>query len=271
MRRSCLLLGQSRTAWYYKPTRPALDAPLTKRIQEIAQTRVRYGARRIHILLRREGWKINHKRVHRLYVLAGLNLRSKRPRRRKAAADRLERPELTAPNQSWSMDFVSDALFDGRRFRGLTVVDNFSRECLAIVVGQSLRGEDVAETLERLRAVRGNPKRVQADNGPEFISIVLDRWAYDHGITIDFSRPGKPTDNAFIESFNGSFRDECLNAHWFLSLDDACEKIESWRNDYNHFRPHSSIGDAAPAVFAKAFRTPKRPPKSQPAAGTESG
>jgi len=244
---------------------------LTKRIQEIAQTRVRYGARRIHILLRREGWKINHKRVHRLYVLAGLNLRSKRPRRRKAAAARLERPELTAPNQSWSMDFVSDALFDGRRFRGLTIVDNFSRECLAIVVGQSLRGEDVVQTLERLRVVRGDPQRVQADNGPEFISMVLDRWAYDHGITIDFSRPGKPTDNAFIESFNGSFRDECLNAHWFLSLEDACEKIESWRSDYNHFRPHSSIGDAAPAVFAKAFRTPKNPPKSQPVAGTKTG
>jgi putative transposase len=244
---------------------------LTQRIQEIAQARVRYGARRIHILLRREGWKVNHKRVHRLYVVAGLNLRSKRPRRRKAAADRLDRPQLTAPNQSWSMDFVSDALFDCRRFRGLTVVDNFSRECLAIEVGQSLKGEDVVATLERIRAARGNPDRVQADNGPEFISVVLDRWAYDHGITIDFSRPGKPTDNPFIESFNGSLRDECLNAHWFLSLEDAREKIESWRMDYNHFRPHSSIGDTAPAEFAKTFRTTTRAPKSPPLAGTKTG
>lgn len=270
-RRACAVLKQARTTWRYTPTRPLLDAPLTKRIQEIAQTRIRYGARRIHILLRREGWKVNHKRVHRLYVLAGLNLRSKRPRRRKAAAARLERPVLTAPNQSWSMDFVSDALFDGRRFRTLTVVDNFSRECLAIVVGQSLRGEEVVATLDRLRSDRGEPQRVQADNGPEFISLVLDRWAYDHGITIDFSRPGKPTDNAFIESFNGSFRDECLNTHWFLSLDDAREKIEKWRMDYNCFRPHSSIGDTAPAVFAKTFRVTPNSPNSQLSAGTKTG
>lgn len=265
------MLKQSRAAWHYRAKRPKLDAPLTRRIQEIAQARVRYGARRIHILLRREGWKVNHKRVHRLYVLAGLNLRAKRPRRRKAAADRLERPELTAPNQSWSMDFVSDALFDGRRFRGLTVVDNFSRECLAIAVGQSLKGDDVVATLESVRLCRGSPKRIQADNGPEFISIVLDRWAYDHAITIDFSRPGKPTDNPFIELFNGSFRDECLNAHWFLSLEDAREKIESWRMDYNHFRPHSSIGDAAPAEFANTFRTSQKPPNSPPSAGTRTG
>ena len=244
---------------------------MTQRIQEIAQARVRYGAGRIHVLLRREGWKVNHKRVHRLYVLAGLNLRAKRPHRRKAAADRLERPELTAPNQSWSMDFVSDALFDGRRFRGLTVVDNFTRECLAIEVGQSLKGDDVVAVLERLRIKRGSPQRIQADNGPEFVSIVLDRWAYDHGITIDFSRPGKPTDNPFIESFNGSFRDECLNAHWFLSLEDAREKVESWRMDYNHFRPHTSIGDAAPAVFAKAFRASKKPSKSPSSVGARTG
>jgi len=265
------VLKQSRAALAYRSKRPLLDAPLTRRIQEIAQARVRYGARRIHILLRREGWKVNHKRVHRLYVLAGLNLRSKKPRRRKAAADRLKRPTLSAPNQSWSMDFVSDALFDGRRFRALTVVDNFSRECLAIVVGQSLRGEEVVQTLDRLRRKRGKPQRVQADNGPEFVSVVLDRWAYDHGVTIDFSRPGKPTDNAFIESFNGSLRDECLNAHWFLSLVDAREKIETWRKDYNHFRPHSSIGDVTPAAFAKAFRTSKKSPKSQTSGGTKTG
>ncbi len=253
-------MRQARSGLAYKPVRKILDAPLTRRIEEIAQTRVRYGYQRIHILLRREGWPINRKRVHRLYKLAGLNLRSKRPRRRRAAADRLDRPTLTAPNQSWSMDFVSDALFDGRRFRSLTVVDNFSRECLAIVIGQSLRGEDVVETLEYLRQERGSPRRVQADNGPEFISIVLDKWAYDHGLTIDFSRPGKPTDNVFVESFNGSFRDECLNVHWFLSLDDARQKIENWRTDYNHFRPHSSLGNAAPAQFAEAFRTAPNTP-----------
>lgn len=259
-RRACAVMRQSRSGLIYKPVRKILDAPLTQRIQDIAHTRIRYGYQRIHVLLRREGWAVNHKRVHRLYKLAGLNLRSKRPRRRKAAADRLDRPVLTAPTQSWSMDFVSDALFDGRRFRALTVVDNFSRECLAIVVGQSLRGEDVVAALEAIVRERGAPRRVQADNGPEFISVALDKWAYDQGVTIDFSRPGKPTDNPFIESFNGSFRDECLNAHWFLSLEDAREKIESWRCDYNHFRPHSSLGNAAPAQFAEAFRADPNTP-----------
>lgn len=151
------------------------------------------------------------------------------------------------------MDFVSDALFDGRRFRALTVVDNFTKESLAIEVAQQLRGEDVVCIMERLKHVRGLPQRIQTDNGSEFISLALDRWAYDHQVTLDFSRPGKPTDNPFIESFNGSFRDECLNTHWFLSLQDARSKIESWRQDYNHFRTHASIGDITPAEFAARF------------------
>jgi len=161
------------------------------------------------------------------------------------------------------MDFVSDALFDGRRLRSLTVVDNFSRECLAIVMGQSLLGEDVVEVLEHLRQERSSPRRVQVDNGREFISIVLDKWAYDHCVTIDLSRPGKPTENAFVESFNsfnGSFRDQRLNVHWFLSLDDARQKVENRRTDYNHFRPYSSLGNAAPTQFAGAFRTAPNTP-----------
>lgn len=158
---------------------------------------------------------------------------------------RLDRPLLTAPDQLWSMDFVSDALFDGCRFRALTLVDNFTRECLAIEVAQNLRGEDVVATLQRLGDRRALPPRIQqADNGPEFISMALDQFAYERGITLGYSRPGKPTDNPFIESFNGSLRDECLNTHWFLSLEDAREKIESWRVDYNHFRPHSSLVDS---------------------------
>jgi len=235
---------------------------LLKRIREIAEARVRYGVRRIYILLRREGWIVNHKRVHRLYVQGGLNLRAKRPHRRKAAAMRLDRPLLTAADQLWSMDFVSDALFDGRRFRALTIVDNFTRECLAIHVAQNLRGEDVVSSLENLRDTRALPPRIQADNGPEFISMALDRFAYEHGITLDYSRPGKPTDNPFIESFNGSLRDECLNTHWFLSLEDARDKIESWRCDYNHFRPHSSLSDSTPALFAETIRANPKPPIS---------
>jgi putative transposase len=173
---------------------------------------------------------------------------------RKAAANRMDRIVLTGTNQSWSMDFVSDALFDGRKFRALTVVDNHTRECLAIEVAQSLTGDDVVRVLTNIAKERHQyPLRTQADNGPEFVSLTLDKWAYENGVTLDFSRPGKPTDNPFIESFNGSLRDECLNTNWFMSLQDAQEKIETWRQDYNHFRPHSSLDDVPPALFAKQF------------------
>jgi len=178
VRRACEVVKQSCSAWYYQP-RENDDAPLLLLIEEIA-TRVRYGFWRIFVLLRREGWKANHKRVYRLYRQAGLNLRRKRPRRRKAAAHRLERTMLTAPNQVWSMDFVADALFDGRRFRALTVVDNFTKESLAIEVNQHLKGEDVVAVMERLRHQRELPQRIQTDNGSEFVSIVMDRWAYDN-------------------------------------------------------------------------------------------
>ncbi len=221
-------------------------------MQEIAQVRVRYGFWRIFILLRREGWKDNHKRVHRLYKEEGLNLRSKRPRRNKAAAHRLERPELSTNHECWSMDFEADQLFDGHKFRCLTIVDDCSRQCPGILVGQSLKGEDVVAALESIRrSTQLLPKRIQVDNGSEFISKALDKWAYDNQVTLDFSRPGKPTDNAFIESFNGSFRDECLNVNWFLSLEDAREKIEAWRQEYNCFRPHSSLGNKTPEEWIK--------------------
>jgi len=148
------------------------------------------------------------------------------------------------------MDFVTDNLFNGRRIRALTVVDNFSRECLAIHVGQGIKGHDVVQVMEQLRLLKvRRPERIKVDNGPEFISKDLDKWAYEHEVTLDFSRPGKPTDNALIESFNGSFRDECLNTHWFLSVDDARKKIETWRRDYNEFRPHSSLGNLTPIQF----------------------
>lgn len=251
----------SRSTWSYK-AHSRDDSVLRKRIREIAETRVRYGSQRIFTLLRREGWRDNHKRVYRLYRLEGLNLRSKRPRRKRAAAHRLDRPVLSSIHQCWSMDFVADQLFDGRKIRALTIVDNFSRQCVEIFVGQSLKGEDVVGVMERLRVHYGTaPKRIQVDNGSEFISKIVDLWAYDNGVTLDFSRLGKPTDNAFIESFNGSFRDECLNAHWFLSLEDAREKIEYWRQEYNSFRPHSSLGGLTPDEVGKGSekRTNERP------------
>lgn len=240
------MVKYARSKWYYRSKRKS-DLPVRQRIREIAAARVRYGYKRIHILLRREGWKDNRKRVHRIYKEEGLNLRSKRPRRSKAAAHRLERPGLTGIYQCCSMDFVADQLFDGRKFRTLTLVDNFSRECLTIGVGQSIKGIDVVKILEDLKRQKNIiPRRIQVDNGSEFISKDFDKWAYENNVTLDFSRPGKPTDNAFIESFNGSFRDECLNVNWFLSLEDAQEKIEHWRWEYNNFRPHSSLNNLTP-------------------------
>jgi putative transposase len=254
IRRATATVMLARSTFHYRPTQKD-DQVLIGRIREIALTRVRYGYWRIYTLLRREGWVVNHKRIYRLYKLEGLNLRSKRPRRSRAAAHRLDRIEASRPHQSWSMDFVADQLFDRRRFRALTVVDNFSRKCLAIHADSSIKGEDVRATLARITTRCGQlPDRIQVDNGSEFISKILDQWAYDNGVTLDFSRPGKPTDNPYIESFNGSFRDECLNLHWFLSLEDARGKIEAWRTEYNSFRPHSSLGDLPPNEYLEQYQ-----------------
>lgn len=259
VRRACRVCLTARSVVYFKPQGPRDDRAVRARIKEIAETRVRYGIARIHVLLRREGWQDNHKRTRRIYLEEGLNLRHRRPRRNKAAAHRQTHLPLTLPNECWSMDFVMDALFDGRRFRALTVVDNYSRECLEIEVGQSLKGEDVVRVMERIKLTKGVlPRRIKVDNGSEFISKALDKWAYENRVALDFSRPGKPTDNAFIESFNGSFRDECLNINWFLSLDDAWEKIQAFKEEYNHFRPHSALGNLTPAeALSRHHRSPE--------------
>ena len=228
-------------------------AELRIRLRDLAASRVRYGYRRLHVLLKREGWQVNHKLVYRLYLEEGLQVRTKTPQRRKSCQVRGERPSATKTNESWSMDFMADQLFDGRRFRLLTIVDNFSRESLAIRAGQRLTGDDVVGALDEILATRAAPQSIRVDNGPEFVSRSLDWWAYFNGVKLDFSRPGKPTDNALIESFNGKFRQECLNQHWFLSLEDAQEQVDSWREDYNRRRPHSSLGDRTPAEFAKFF------------------
>ena len=221
------------------------------RIKEIAATRVRYGYRRIHVLLRREGWAVNPKRIYRLYKEMGLQLRNKTPKRRVKAKLREDRADATQSNQVWAMDFVHDQLATGRKIRVLTVVDTFSRFSPVVDPRFSYRGEDVVAALERACRKVGYPKAIRVDQGSEFISRDLDLWAYQKGVELDFSRPGKPTDNAFIESFNGKFRAECLNAHWFLSLDDARAKMEEWRKDYNTVRPHSAIGNKPPISLMK--------------------
>lgn len=208
--------------------------------------RVRYGYRRIHTLLAREGWQVNLKRIYRLYKELGLQLRNKTPKRRVKAKLRDDRQDATGANEVWAMDFVHDQLATGEKLRILTVVDTWSRFSPAIDPRRTYRGEDVVRTLERVCAGVGYPKTIRVDQGSEFISRDLDLWAYQKDVTLDFSRPGKPTDNAYIESFNGKFRAECLNTHWFLSLDDARQKMEEWRRDYNEVRPHSAIGNKPP-------------------------
>jgi putative transposase len=220
------------------------------RIREIAQTRVRYGYRKIRVLLNREVWGVGKSRVQRLYREEGLGLKQRPKRRRRAAEHQRERVRVTEANQAWSLDFMADQLTDGRRFRVLTIVDVFTRESLAVEAGPSLKGTDVLEALNRIRTQRGVPKMLLCDNGSEFSSQIMDLWAYQNGVRIDFSRPGKPTDNAFIETFNGTLRAECLDTHWFDTLAEAKETIEAWRNEYNESRPHRTLGERTPAEFA---------------------
>ena len=200
-------------------------------------------------MLKREGWSIGRNLIYRLYREEGLSLRTKRPRRRKMVVHREARCQPKHPNEAWSLDFIHDELSNGKKFRALTIVDIFTREGLAIEVGHRLRGENVVDVLNRLVRRRGAPKYLFADNGAEFTGQLVDLWAYHHGTRIDFSRPGKPTDNAFIETFNGSLRDECLNIHWFETLAEAQRLIEAWRIDYNESRPHMALGNKTPAEY----------------------
>jgi putative transposase len=212
------------------------DKELTERLTALAGQKRRYGYRRLHVLLCREGWLINRKRAYRVYHAAGLMVR-RRKRKRIAGVERQEKVNAVAPNISWSMDFVSDGFVDGRRLRCLNIVDDFTKECLAIEVDTSLPGKRVVSVLERLAEIRGLPKSVTVDNGPEFVSKVLDEWAYRRQLQLRFIEPGKPQQNAYIESFNGKFRDECLNEHWFLSMRHARQMIAAWRQEYNQERP----------------------------------
>jgi len=249
-RRACRFTGFPISTQRYRPRRP-LENDLRQRLKELAEKRPRWGYRRLYILLKREGCMRNRKLVQRLYREEGLSVR-KRRRRKMAAALRSPMAIPSRSNERWSIDFVRDTLADGRVFRGFTVVDDFTRECPAIEVDHSLPGERVARTLDRLSKERGLPKTIVCDNGPEFQGQALDFWAHRHGVAISFIQPGKPVQNAFIESFNGRLRDECLNESYFTSLSDAQLTIEAWRKDYNETRPHSSLGDLTPAEFAKS-------------------
>jgi len=255
-----MLIGPS--SYYYR-AQPKDDRALVQRLRELAAARVRFGYRRLAVLLRREGWRVNRKRVYRLYKQEGLALRLKQRKRKRAAQARVTLAQASAANQRWSMDFMSDRLENGRSLRILTIVDQCTRECPLLEPALSLSGRDVAACLDRLAQTRGLPQAITVDNGTEFYSQAMDAWAYRHGVQLDFIRPGRPVENGYIESFNGRLRDECLNTHLFFSVADAREKLELWREDYNHHRPHSSLAQLPPAAFARDLCA-KTNPDSQP-------
>jgi putative transposase len=248
-RRACRLVDLDRTSARYRSRRRPSTA-VRQRLRELAQQRPRFGYRRLTVLLRREGQRVNHKRVFRLYQEEGLAVR-RRKRKRVAPTQRRDVPMPERAGQQWAMDFMSDTLANGRSFRTLNVVDTFTRECLAIEVDSSLPGQRVTRVLEQISARTRRPELVVVDNGPEFAGQVMDAWAYQQGIRLHFIDPGKPIQNAYIESFNGKFRDECLNQHWFVDLEDARQIIAAWRDDYNQHRPHSALGQLTPAAFAQ--------------------
>jgi putative transposase len=250
-RRACGLLTTHRSTARYQ-AHGRSDAHVRTRLRELAMMKRRYGYRRLHWLLRREGVCVNHKCVERIYREEGLSVR--RRKRKRAAGVRAETwPAATAPDQRWSLDFVSDALWWGRKLRMLTVVDTYTRESLAIEVDTSLSGARVARVLDRVIGERAAPREIVMDNGPELTSKVLDQWAYERGVQLRFIAPGKPQQNGFVESFNGKLRDECLNEHWFTTLYDARDKVEAWRVEYNRERPHSSLDNRTPEEFRRSL------------------
>ena len=250
-RRAGSLVSVSRTVFTYTPRENELNDSLRNRIKELAGKYRRYGHWRLYVILRREGFRVNHKRTERIYRSERLSLRI-RKKKKLASMARVATPEVVHANQIWAMDFVSDSLWTGRKFRSLTLVDTYTKESLAIEVDTSLSGQRVVRVLERLSEINGLPEFIRVDNGPEFISKALDEWAYRNQVKLDFIRPGKPTENAYIESFNGKFRDECLNENYFSDLTEAREVIERWRVEYNTYRPHSSLNDLTPEVFRKS-------------------
>ena len=248
-RHACRLVGVARSVARYR--RRSVELPgLRERLCALAAERRRYGYRRLWVLLRREDFRVNHKKVYRLYREEGLMVR-RRKRKRMCGTSRVPLATAVQRKERWAMDFVADALANGRRIRVLTVVDTFTRECLATEVDTSLPGLRVARVLDRLGSAEGLPSRITVDNGPEFAGRALDAWAYQHGVQLDFIAPGKPVQNAYIESFNGRLRDECLNEHWFGTLAEARATIEAWRLDYNSVRPHSALHNRTPEEFAR--------------------
>ena len=262
-------MGLSRDSYRHPPVDSVQTQVLKTKIVEIAHARRRFGYRRVHDLLRPDFPDVNHKRVYRLYRDANLAVR-KRKKVRRVSNERVPLSLATTVNEVWSMDFVSDSLANGRRLKCLTVADDFSHECVDIAVDYGMSGQYVTRLLDQAALFRGYPRAVRTDNGPEFTSRAFIAWAQAHGIRHILIEPGRPMQNGYIESFNGRFRDECLNEHWFETLPQARTVITEWRRDYNEVRPHSSIGRIPPARFAAQYRQhagdtayPIKPPNNQ--------
>ena len=247
--KACKIIDLRRTTFDYKSRREP-DTELRKLLIEIAHKRRRFGSPRLYIMIRRKGIIVNHKKIERIYQEEKLQIR-KRKKKKLTGCPRVPAPLPQKPNQRWSMDFMSDSFCTGRRFRAFNVIDDYTRECIAIETDSSLPGKRVVRVLSRLIDLRGKPETITCDNGPEFISKAVNEWAYKNNINIDYINPGKPNENCFVESFNDKFRNECLNEHWFLNLHQAREIIDNWRNDYNDERPHSSLNDLTPVEFRK--------------------
>jgi len=253
-RRACGLIGVSRTVLHYAARPETGNAIVRSRMIALAAERRRFGYRRIHVMLRREGQCVNVKRVYRLYCQERLQVQRRRKRRGVA----VERRPLTVPdrpNQVWSIDFVSDSLETGRRIKCLTIVDDFTKEAVDIVLDHGISGQYVTRVLDAAARFRELPRTIRTDQGPEFTGKAMDAWAYQRGIELRLIEAGKPTQNAYVESFNGKFRDECLNEHWFRTLAEARAAVAAWRADYNQGRPHSSLEYLTPAEFAAAWRS----------------
>ena len=248
-RRASGLIGLNRNTLRHEPKQDK-DGDLRRRMKELAEQRRRFGCRRLHVLLKREGLVDNHKRSERIYRQEKLALRIRR-RKKLASQGRIEISKAGRANELWAMDFLHDVLYNGRKLRFLPIIDTYTKECFRIEVDSSIGGKRVCTVLSQIAAVRGLPENIVVDNGPEFISNALDAWAYERGVKLHFIRPGKPVDNAYMESFNGKFRDECLNLHWFMSVGHARAIAEDHRLDYNNERPHSSLGNLTPAEFMR--------------------
>lgn len=249
-RRACVLLSTARSSLHYVSTKAQADAPVVARMRELASQYPRYGYRRIRVFLGRDGHAMSPDRAHRLWRGARLQVPRKRPRRRVAGA-RPKPPQVTGANQVWAYDFVFDACANGQQLKCLTVIDEYTREALAIDVAGSIRSGRVIEVLARLISLHGAPRALRSDNGPEFVSLAILRWLSANHIDCVLSDPGKPWQNATDESFNGKFRDECLSLEWFRTRHEAIPIIEIWRRHYNEVRPHSSLDDLTPLEFKR--------------------